>query len=73
MTTVPGEAGTPRGAKGCQAGPSAQEADSGSAEEGRDGKGVPKGKDAALKAGARAADGPDGRHGGAQRLADPGQ
>lgn len=70
---LPGQAGPARGHQGVQAGPPPQEADPGAAEKGRDAKSLPKGQGAAVEAGARAADGPDGRHGRAVGRADPGQ
>lgn len=71
--SLPSEAGPARGHQGGQAGPGPEEADPGPPEEGRDAKSLPKGQDAAVQAGAGAADGPDGRHGGAVGGADPGQ
>lgn len=70
--TVSSEAGAPRSPEGSEARPAAKEADPGPIEEGRHSESVSEGQDVTLQASPRPTDGPDGRHGRAQRSPDPG-
>lgn len=70
---VPSKASSSRSPKSRQAGSALEETDPGPTQEGRDGQGVPEGQDAAVEAGSRPADGPDGRYGRVERRPDPGQ